>query len=350
MAENNYAKSIHADQSNGDKIRAIRKRKGMTIKHLAEVCGVSSKTIQHYETGERQVNAEMLKLIAEKLKANPAALYEYPFESISDVMHILFDLERSGFFVLAECEPDSDEQYASFSLRASNEDLGCALKEWYEMRCMLENGRVSNDEYLNWQDAFPDLEQYSESEKDNTSNTASATERNSVPSQKSASIYRRNGVLRLRAHADHALYGMNGTLVPNNIQNQICRYTNCTVEFLNDESQVHFIPQKAHISGAPQDENTLFEILSILDKNADTEHYRVIQIQLSRIAIHNIVKKGFDRDAFYMKELIQESIDYLFTGKKARRHGTYFGFNFSQLDLLRERTGVSIPEMFMGTD
>ena len=350
MAEKKYSKAIHAVQSKGDKIRCIRKRKGITIKLLAASLNVSSKSIQHYEAGDRQVNDEMLNLIAEKLQVNPAALFEYPFNSISDIMHLLFDLERGGFIVPIECEPDSDKQLASFSLRTGNEDLSEALNEWYEIRQMLENGRISNDEYLNWQDAFPDLEQYSESEKDNISNIAPATERNSVPSQESASIYKQNGVLRLRAHADHALYGMNGTLVPNNIQNQICRYTNCTVEFLNDESQVHFIPQKAHISGAPKDENTLFEILSILDKNADTEHYRVIQIQLSRIAIYNIVKKGFDRDVFYMKELIQESIDYLFTGKKARRHGTYFGFNFSQLDLLRERTGVSIPEMFMGTD
>ncbi len=348
MAEKKNSKAIHAVQSKGDKIRCIRKRKGITIKLLAASLNVSSKSIQHYEAGDRQVNDEMLNLIAEKLQVNPAALFEYPFNSISDIMHLLFDLERGGFIVPIECEPDSDMQLASFSLRTGNEDLSEALNEWYEIRQMLENGRISNDEYLNWQDAFPDLEQYSESEKDNTSNTASATERNTAPSQESASIYKQSGILLLRSHADHALYGRNGTLVPNNILNQICQYTNCTMEFLNDESQVHFIPRKDQISGAPQDENTLFEILSILDKNAGTEHYRIIQVQLSRIAIHNILNKGYDRDAFSLIEFVPESIDYLFTGKKAKRHGTYFGFNFSQIDLLRERTGISFREMFTG--
>ncbi len=45
-----YSKEICENQSTGDKIRCIRKRKGMKMKRLAEVCGVSSKTIQHYES------------------------------------------------------------------------------------------------------------------------------------------------------------------------------------------------------------------------------------------------------------------------------------------------------------
>ena len=100
--------------------------------------------------------------------------------------------------------------------------------------------------------------------------------------------------------------------------------------------------------GEDADQFTHTEILSILDKNAGTEHYRIIQVQLSRIAIHNILNKGFDREAFSLIELVPESIDYLFTGKKAKRNGTYFGFNFSQIDLLREKTGISFTEMFTG--
>ncbi len=154
-----YSKKIHENQSNGDKVRAIRKRKGMTIKSLAESCMVSSKTIQHYENGERHVNNEMLNLIAEKLQVNPAALYEYPFESISDVMHILFDLERSGLITLAECEPNQDcgTQAAQVNIQITNEILQVAVNAWYRMQEHWKTHRLSDADYHNWQDAFPSV-------------------------------------------------------------------------------------------------------------------------------------------------------------------------------------------------
>lgn len=152
-----YSKEIRENQSNGDKIRCIRKRKGMKMKHLAEVCGVSSKTIQHYETGERHVNSEMLKLIVEKLEVDPAALYEYPVKSISDVMHILFDLERSGLITLAECELNQDcsTQSAQVNIQITNEVLRDAVAAWYEMQQLWKAAQVSDADYRNWQDAFP---------------------------------------------------------------------------------------------------------------------------------------------------------------------------------------------------
>lgn len=154
---NVYSKKIREDQSNGDKIRCIRKRKEITIKHLAEECGVSSKAIQHYEAGDRHVNSDKLNLIAKILKVNPAALYEYPFESISDVMHILFDLERSGFIALAECEPNQDcgTQAAQVNIQITNEVLRDAVNAWYERQELWKAEQVSDTDYRNWQDAFP---------------------------------------------------------------------------------------------------------------------------------------------------------------------------------------------------
>ncbi len=92
----------------------------------------------------------------------------------------------------------------------------------------------------------------------------------------------------------------------------------------------------------------MIEILNILDKNADTEHFRIIQIQLSRIVLYYLKQRGFDHDALRLKEFISDQIDYLYTGKKAKQHGVYVGFDFTQLTLLREVTGMSLHEMFTG--
>ncbi len=343
-----YTEKFQTHYTNGDKIRRIRKRKGITIKALAESCGVSSKTIQHYESGERKVSDEMLTLIAEKLKVNPAALYEYPFESVSDIMHILFDLERCGFIALTERESDSEDKYAPFSLLTPNLTLGDALKDWFEQCYLLEKEQLSKDEYLSWQDSFPNSEQSIEPVASMSYVATDSSGHKTETSQEMASIYKRSTVLRLRSHADHALYGRNGSIVPQNILNQICNYTGCTLDYLNDESIIRFAPLQNSPATSDKNEDTLFEILSIMDKNADTEHFRVIQIQLSRIVIYNLMQMGFDRNAFSLVELVEDSVDYLVTGIKSKKNGTYFGFNFSQLDLLREHTGVSFKEMFSG--
>lgn len=334
---------IRREQTTGERIRTIRKRKHIMVKDLAKMCGVTSKTMQNYEAGERQATLERLDGIACQLGVDPAALY-YRFESISDLLHFLFEAEREGLIKPVKCIESPNDKLMPFGIRTSNEILNDALQAWAEERVLLDDGIISEDVYQNWQDAFPS--QLSEVSSIETKKDLSAT--NEAETTESAAAFKQNGYMRLRAHSDHALCGRNGSIVPQNIQNQICLYTNCTLEYLNDETMVNFIPQQNASTYEQKDENTLFEILSIMDKNADTEHYRVIQIQLSRIAIHNLVQKGFDRNAFRIIELVQDSMDYLFTGNKARHNGYYFGFNFSQLDLLRERTGVSLREMFTG--
>ncbi len=40
----------------------------------------------------------------------------------------------------------------------------------------------------------------------------------------------------------------------------------------------------------------LIDILDTLDACADTDQYRILQIQLSRIALYNLGKAGWDRE------------------------------------------------------
>lgn len=49
----------------GNRIRELRRLKGITMKQLGEVLGVAESTISHYETGRRQLDTETLLKIGE---------------------------------------------------------------------------------------------------------------------------------------------------------------------------------------------------------------------------------------------------------------------------------------------
>lgn len=49
----------------GNRIRELRKAKGITMKQLGEVLGVAESTISHYENGRRQLDTETLLRLGE---------------------------------------------------------------------------------------------------------------------------------------------------------------------------------------------------------------------------------------------------------------------------------------------
>ena len=98
-----------------------------------------------------------------------------------------------------------------------------------------------------------------------------------------------------------------------------------------------------------KDTETIFDILGILDHCADTESYRIVQVQLSRIVLYHLKEKGFDREALRTEHLDQEKMEYLYTGKDSGKTHNY-GLNFSDMDFLREFTGLSYQVMFTGCE
>lgn len=98
-----------------------------------------------------------------------------------------------------------------------------------------------------------------------------------------------------------------------------------------------------------KDTETIFDILGILDHCADTESYRIVQVQLSRIVLYHLKEKGIDREALRTEHLDQLKMEYLYTGKDCGKTHNY-GLNFSDMDFLREFTGLSYQVMFTGND
>lgn len=59
----------------GDKIRAARKKAGLTQRKLGELCGIAEPTIRKYELGKLNPKKETLEKIAEPLGVYYATLY-----------------------------------------------------------------------------------------------------------------------------------------------------------------------------------------------------------------------------------------------------------------------------------
>lgn len=133
-------------------------------------------------------------------------------------------------------------------------------------------------------------------------------------------------------------------------QLKIIPYVNCTVQFLNNDRYVQYEHETEYDTDHLKDTETIFDILGILDHCADTDSYRIVQVQLSRVVLYHLKENGFDREALRTQHLDQKKLDYLYTGKENRDKSQNYGLNFSDMDFLREFTGLSYQVMFTGVN
>ena len=141
-----------------------------------------------------------------------------------------------------------------------------------------------------------------------------------------------------------------GSEISLEMQLKIIPYVNCTVQFLNNDKYIEYSPENEYDTEHLKDTETIFDILGILDHCADTESYRIVQVQLSRIVLYHLKEKGFDRESLRTEHLAQKKLDYLYMGEENRDKSQNYGLNFSDMDFLREFTGVSYQGMFTGVE
>ncbi len=132
-------------------------------------------------------------------------------------------------------------------------------------------------------------------------------------------------------------------------QLKIIPYVNCSVQFLNNDRYIEYVSEAEYDTDHLKDTETIFDILGILDHCADTDSYRIVQTQLSRIVLYHLKEKGFDRETLRTEHLDQLKMEYLYTGKDCGKTHNY-GLNFSDMDFLREFTGLSYQVMFTGIE
>ena len=134
----------------GRKMRRIRDRRCMDLKYVADACGVTEMAIRNYEQGARQLNEERLQSVADALQVDPAAIKEHNIDTLNDVVHVLFDLERAG--LVAPMYFQGDDQYGVYTRDTFLCDV---IQQWMTKKMDCGTGQISEEDYENWKDAFP---------------------------------------------------------------------------------------------------------------------------------------------------------------------------------------------------
>lgn len=109
-----------------NRIRELRKQRGITMKQLGEVVGLAESTISHYETGRRQLDNETLLKLSEYFGVtvgyllgveaqieNPPALNSRDKRDIAkDLEEMMTHLDSTGDLMF-DGDPMSDEARAT---------------------------------------------------------------------------------------------------------------------------------------------------------------------------------------------------------------------------------------------
>ena len=130
----------------GQKIKRLRKLRGLTQKGLGLKCGFKEQSadvrIAQYESGTRTPKAEILEIISHAFNINPQYLSDHSGGSIEDIMFTLFDID--------------DTYGLSISLINGipcimfNTEISKHLLEWYSMKNKLAYKEIAEKEYFDW--------------------------------------------------------------------------------------------------------------------------------------------------------------------------------------------------------
>ena len=149
----------------GQRIKMLRKKKGLSQTELAQMLGKSLRTVQKYETGEIEVSISVINQIAEILETSSTYLFGYEsgttqIKSLSDVMDFLFKLENVAgidFHIDIKKPPRSKEWSCSISFDGKsaaefNADMCLFLEQWQQEREDVQSFVSTLEAYKKWKD------------------------------------------------------------------------------------------------------------------------------------------------------------------------------------------------------
>lgn len=143
-----------------------------------------------------------------------------------------------------------------------------------------------------------------------------------------------------------------GSEIPKQDFIDISEYVNASLYYLNSEKSVEYVPENAEYDKKRLlNIEVLFAILNIMDACADTDFYRTLQIQLSRIVLYHLANKGFTQEKLSAcARLSLDKLDFLCNGTEKADITVNYGLNFSDLSFLYDFTKLSYQYMFTGVE
>ena len=145
-----------------------------------------------------------------------------------------------------------------------------------------------------------------------------------------------------------------GSAIPDTDINRIAAFTNCTVSFLYSGDQKEYVPADPSKAASVDDLYILDTILGIMDRCADSDNLRRVQIQLSHIVRYWLSKKNIGYEELLhppYNAVSNEKVKFLYDNDVPLiDQGFKYGFNFTDLDAIREAAGVTFLYLFTGIE
>lgn len=149
----------------GQRIKTLRKRKGLNQTALAQLINKSLRTVQKYETGEIEVSIAVVNQLADVLETTSTYILGYEssttqIRNLADVMDFLFKLETVegiDFKINVQKPPRSKEWSCSISFDGKstvdfNADMCLFLEQWQEERDDICSYVSTQESYKKWKE------------------------------------------------------------------------------------------------------------------------------------------------------------------------------------------------------
>ena len=133
----------------GERIRALRKEKGMTQQQLADAMGCTDAAIRNYEADKRTLKGDQLEAMAAALEVAPETLMSLDVDSAREALELLFRLEEE--FGL---EPAGEGKLAVSGKGKKAPKLAAAIKAWEQQSEAQKTGKITQNEYEAWKRSF----------------------------------------------------------------------------------------------------------------------------------------------------------------------------------------------------
>ena len=145
--------------SMGERIRRVRRLRGMTQRELGMALGFETNTadvrIAQYEAGTRKPKSALLESMAEVLDVERHSLEEPTVNSDREIMYALFELDERCPIAISETESPDGEDDAHFAIDLMDNVPDRYLREWAQRKRELAQGEITMAEYREWKLNWP---------------------------------------------------------------------------------------------------------------------------------------------------------------------------------------------------
>ena len=167
------------DMTCGEKIKRIRKFRGLTQKELGILAGLGEQNanirIAQYEADSRLPRRDLLDRIAQALNVNPINFYSHVSGCAEDIMQTFFWMEESKRGVIRLFQlvrnPGKVNASSDTAVRYNDTDdwpatppvglyfnyytVDTFMREWLLRQQELDRGEITYDEYFEWKINWP---------------------------------------------------------------------------------------------------------------------------------------------------------------------------------------------------